>query len=158
MSKYFVYAPEQGGFKYFHTERDALKAMEKEKAYWLEDAKGSGEWNSLAETTFMGRVTREHWIDDSGNLKLVAIKDEELDRLGGFCKEFVFGEDNPEEYQSEIDKRDAEIERLKVLLTLATCPACDGSGVYYDNYGELEQCQWCYEREQAIQPNTEGEK
>jgi hypothetical protein len=26
------------------------------------------------------------------------------------------------------------------------CPQCgDGSGAYYDNYGECCQCQWCYE-------------
>lgn len=32
------------------------------------------------------------------------------------------------------------------LLNVADCPQCkDKSGAYYDNYGEVCQCQWCYE-------------
>ena len=38
-----------------------------------------------------------------------------------------------------------EIERLRRLLGAAVCPCCDKSGAYYDNYGEIHQCQWCYE-------------
>ncbi len=34
------------------------------------------------------------------------------------------------------------------LLEAAQCPCCDGSGAYYDNYGEVAQCQWCYEVEE----------
>ena len=46
----------------------------------------------------------------------------------------------------------AEIERLTKLITkslglldVALCPSCDNSGAYYDNYGEVTQCQWCHE-------------
>lgn len=42
-----------------------------------------------------------------------------------------------------------EIERVKSeaikLLDAAICPCCDKSGAYYDNYGEVCQCQWCDE-------------
>jgi hypothetical protein len=34
------------------------------------------------------------------------------------------------------------------LLDAAACPCCDKSGAYYDNYGQVYQCQWCYEVEQ----------
>lgn len=43
-----------------------------------------------------------------------------------------------------------ELDILKGLLKAAKCPCCDGTGAYYDNFGEPEQCQWCYEKEQAI--------
>jgi hypothetical protein len=36
------------------------------------------------------------------------------------------------------------------LLQVASCPCCDGSGAYYDNHGGVCQCQFCYERKQAI--------
>ncbi len=38
-----------------------------------------------------------------------------------------------------------EIERLQKLIQVAKCPNCDGSGGYYDNYGNACQCQWCDE-------------
>ena len=39
---------------------------------------------------------------------------------------------------------------MRALLEAAKCPCCDGSGGRYDNYGNAEQCQWCYERSVAI--------
>ena len=36
------------------------------------------------------------------------------------------------------------------LLEIAACPQCDGSGAFYDNHGEVCQCQWCDERKKAI--------
>lgn len=39
---------------------------------------------------------------------------------------------------------------MRALLEVAKCPCCDGSGGRYDNYGNAEQCQWCYERSVAI--------
>ena len=39
---------------------------------------------------------------------------------------------------------------IRALLEVAKCPCCDGSGGRYDNYGNAEQCQWCYERSVAI--------
>jgi hypothetical protein len=36
------------------------------------------------------------------------------------------------------------------LLQVASCPCCDGSGAYSDNHGGVCQCQFCYEREEAI--------
>lgn len=48
-----------------------------------------------------------------------------------------------------------ELTRLRGLLGAARCPNCDGSGVFY--YGptsngdwEAEQCQWCYEKQEAL--------
>ena len=37
------------------------------------------------------------------------------------------------------------IKELEALLKAAQCPCCDGSGAYYDNMGEVCQCQWCDE-------------
>lgn len=38
------------------------------------------------------------------------------------------------------------IEKLFTLVDAANCPQCgDKSGAYYDNNGEVCQCQWCYE-------------
>lgn len=40
----------------------------------------------------------------------------------------------------------AKLHEAKQLLTAANCPGCgDKSGAYYDNYGEVCQCQWCDE-------------
>ena len=41
-------------------------------------------------------------------------------------------------------------EELVELLKAAKCPCCDGSGGYYDNYGEPTQCQWCDESKAAL--------
>ena len=42
---------------------------------------------------------------------------------------------------------------LEALLRVAQCPACDGSGSYPDpSDGSQVQCQWCYEREAALNP------
>ena len=41
----------------------------------------------------------------------------------------------------------AKIDAVR-LLDAALCPCCDKSGAYYDNYGDVHQCQWCYEVEQ----------
>jgi len=43
--------------------------------------------------------------------------------------------------------REEELERL---LEVAACPANCTNGAYYNNYGEVEQCQFCYEREQVL--------
>ena len=45
-----------------------------------------------------------------------------------------------------------EVERLRKMLRIATCPNCDGSGTYYE-CGEAAQCQWCDER--AALANTQ---
>jgi len=48
-----------------------------------------------------------------------------------------------------------ENKRLEGLLALAICPDCDGSGVNTrgqvgENEWDIEQCQWCAERKQAL--------
>ena len=63
--------------------------------------------------------------------------------------------DSRDRYRKE---RDAALEceaalaapELYVLLEIAACPCCDGSGAYYDGYGEVCQCQWCDERTKVI--------
>ena len=56
------------------------------------------------------------------------------------------------EYEAAHKAQQAEIVRLTKLITkslglldVALCPSCDNSGAYYDNYGEVTQCQWCHE-------------
>ena len=51
------------------------------------------------------------------------------------------------------------IAELEKLLGAAACPNCgiNKDGAYYDNYGEVRQCQWCYEVKQAI-PAQERDK
>lgn len=53
----------------------------------------------------------------------------------------------------------AERERgLKKLLLYAECPECDGSGVKeIDAGGELAQCQWCCERDEALATHEHNE-
>lgn len=48
------------------------------------------------------------------------------------------------------------LEAIK-LLDAAICPCCDKSGTYYDNNGEVCQCQWCDEVSRLPQP-PKGEK
>ena len=50
------------------------------------------------------------------------------------------------------------IAELEDLLNAAACPNCGPArtGAYYDNYGEVCQCQWCYEVKQAM-PSQEVE-
>ena len=52
--------------------------------------------------------------------------------------------------QDTIDRLIKENEKLKELLGMSKCPHCDGSGGYYDRYGNAEQCQWCFEREEIL--------
>ena len=42
------------------------------------------------------------------------------------------------------------VDELVGLLGAAACPCCDGDGAYYDNMGEVCQCQWCYESKAAL--------
>ena len=50
---------------------------------------------------------------------------------------------------------EAKAEELTGLLRAAKCPCCDGSGAYYDNMGEVCQCQWCYETKAALKQESE---
>src|SRR5690554_1047259 len=43
------------------------------------------------------------------------------------------------------------------LLDAAVCPCCDKSGAYYDNNGEVCQCQWCDEVSRLPQPPKEND-
>jgi len=55
-----------------------------------------------------------------------------------------------EEVRDQLKARDATITELTGLLRVAKCPCCDGSGAYYDNMGEVCQCQWCDETKAAL--------
>ena len=52
--------------------------------------------------------------------------------------------------QEIIDQRDTEIAALRALLDVSACPANCTHGACYDNYGGVEQCQFCYERKQIL--------
>jgi len=62
------------------------------------------------------------------------------------CKPDIFEKTyEPENSNNAISQ--AKIDAVR-LLDAAACPCCDKSGAYYDNCGEVQQCQWCYEVEQ----------
>ena len=64
-----------------------------------------------------------------------------------------------EKAEARIAELEAESKELSKLLGIALCPQCDGSGGYYDGYGEVCQCQWCDEKKKALQPiPTQDEK
>ena len=43
-----------------------------------------------------------------------------------------------------------DVAGLLTLLEHAQCNTCDGSGAFYDGYGQVQQCQWCHERSEAL--------
>jgi hypothetical protein len=66
-----------------------------------------------------------------------------------------------EHYRDEIVKLQAQLEAVRGLLKVAICPECDGGGVVCTQYGsddnyEIHQCQWCYEREAALNGEDDG--
>jgi predicted TIM-barrel fold metal-dependent hydrolase len=64
--------------------------------------------------------------------------------------------------QKEIEQLRAENEAMKGLLRIARCPnvnCCDGiiaQQIGEDDW-EPEQCQWCYERAQALKGASDGQ-
>lgn len=64
---------------------------------------------------------------------------------------------NASDVATEIDMEcvdlEIEIKRLKGLLEVAICPnvmnGCQ-NGIMPNPYGEMERCQWCYEKKQAL--------
>ena len=58
--------------------------------------------------------------------------------------------------ERQIEELHTEVEALRALLHVAQCPDCGGSGAYYDSYtGEVFQCQWCDEKNQALPPSPD---
>jgi len=52
----------------------------------------------------------------------------------------------------------ARIEKLAGLLKAASCPNCNGDGAYYDNMGDVHQCQWCDETKKALSQEKNHER
>ncbi len=61
--------------------------------------------------------------------------------------------------------KDEQIKHLQRLLEPTACPICDGSGRVYHYFTvwekdeqdyEVVDCQWCYEREQALKEFRHG--
>ena len=46
--------------------------------------------------------------------------------------------------------RQGKIKEAVGLLNATKCPCCDGSGAYYDGYGDVCQCEWCARKEGLI--------
>lgn len=46
---------------------------------------------------------------------------------------------------NKIEQLEKDKAELVGLCEAAGCPSCNGDGAYYDNHGEVCQCQWCYE-------------
>jgi hypothetical protein len=57
-----------------------------------------------------------------------------------------------------LQHRQQEIDRLRGLLQTAACPSCNGDGAFYDGHGQVCQCQFCDERQQALAAPKVGEK
>ena len=65
----------------------------------------------------------------------------------------VMEEELTQTLQAERQKRDEVVKLLKIAI----CPdsSCNKEGTGVDEYGEPYQCQWCYEKNQALtQPNN----
>jgi DnaJ-class molecular chaperone len=60
-----------------------------------------------------------------------------------------------EEVSDKIEQLQKENKAALKLLTVHTCPDCNGDGAYYDNYGNPVQCQYCYEVGQLISNKEE---
>ena len=64
------------------------------------------------------------------------------------------------ELTAKLQQADKDKAELIALISVARCPACDGSGsiphqVQEDEW-EAEQCQWCYEVEAIAAKHKEG--
>ena len=62
--------------------------------------------------------------------------------------------DKPKNPTNQLLRLRAEVKTLKALIKAANCPCCDGSGAYYDNQGEVCQCQWCDETKEIRKDNA----
>ena len=58
--------------------------------------------------------------------------------------------------ERKITSLQVKVAELTGLLKEASCPTCNGDGAYYDNMGDVHQCQWCYETKKALK--QEGAK
>jgi hypothetical protein len=67
-------------------------------------------------------------------------RDELVDIFNNAESEF---KDGNEAIQQAVLARIAE--QGLVIVPVADCPNCNNDGAYYDNYGQVHQCQWCYE-------------
>ncbi len=62
------------------------------------------------------------------------------------------------ELEKDNKRLKAVIDTQRGLLIVAQCPACDKSGAYYDNDGNICQCQWCYEVNTLCKSEKDNEK
>jgi hypothetical protein len=94
---------------------------------------------------FDADIDIESWLDDDYPDKEAEVKTELQQKLCDLI-------DPPKEPEviREHQALQTKNQKLKTLLTMAGCPNCDGSGAYYNNYGNVCQCQWCYEKEEAL--------
>jgi len=91
-------------------------------------------------------------------IKEAKLTDELLTRIGKLKDERDDLEDNLQETlqnSEKIDQLEAQVKELEGLLKVASCPQCgpNKDGAYYDNMGEVHQCQWCHEVKAALQEN-----
>lgn len=45
-----------------------------------------------------------------------------------------------------------QLDKHREILKAVACPNCNGDGAYYDSMGDVQQCQFCYERDLLITP------
>ena len=68
-----------------------------------------------------------------------------------------------EYWMERCERLEAESNQRLQLLQAAKCPACDGSGAIphgptLDGDWELEECQWCHERNAELTPEPDEKK
>lgn len=77
------------------------------------------------------------------NSKYVPMTDDDIQDL------LNIGNPDEAEYQLIRFGEQAVLARIAeqglVIVPVTDCPNCNNDGAYYDNYGQVHQCQWCYE-------------
>jgi hypothetical protein len=115
---------------------------------WFVFYASDNEWESVSENEF-GVINSVHSLSDLA--EILALR-EWVEALAKHCTNMT---NQVSELMQETSRQAMLVNELQAakidavrLLDAALCPCCDKSGAYYDNYGEVQQCQWCYGVEQ----------
>ena len=111
----------------------------------MSEAKSFDEWfiewlndESVTQHSFM----KASW--DARQQEIDQLK-EENERLNAFGREFIWGEDNPKEYESEMTKLQNQIAQLEAEnLKMRNCENC----FYTHNPEACEVCNWKLKKDQ----------
>ena len=99
---------------------------------------------------------QEYDIKDSINGDFVRYEDHQ--RVVDALKEQVSASDDAAlDMEAKLAASEAKCYVLESLVLECRCPHCDGSGAIPVSEDEWQQCQWCYEKQQALRDCGEGE-